>query len=169
MINVVASVSWLFFHTKNSFYVSTLLILVMIGTALPMAIYTVSDSTLNIYEWISMRLGFSIYSGWLTAATILNIAILLKRTGKIDESNVETWCNIFLIIAYVCYTAFTFLYKDLVYGAVLIWVLIGIKTNPDGEKFEKVQKTTNAVLVIYAISYGIIVSQMSNTANTETK
>lgn len=32
----------------------------------------------NTFEFITLRCGFSIYSGWVTAATILNIAIVLK-------------------------------------------------------------------------------------------
>ena len=41
---------------------------------------------------LSLRLGFTIYAGWLTAATILNVCIVLIAAGfndkemSIDES-----------------------------------------------------------------------------------
>lgn len=38
-------------------------------------------NTVNIFELIFLRGGFSIYSGWVTAATILNFTFLLQQFG----------------------------------------------------------------------------------------
>ena len=43
-----------------------------------------SSTELNMIEAISLRGGFSIYSGWVTVATILNTSFLLKRLGLAD-------------------------------------------------------------------------------------
>ena len=52
-------------------------------------IMMVSDrTTVNVTEWIGLRGGFSIYSGWVTAATILNATFLLKFFGVEDPDNV---------------------------------------------------------------------------------
>jgi hypothetical protein len=41
---------------------------------------------LNWVENLSMKIGFSIYSGWLGSATILNAFILLKHVGAFGEN-----------------------------------------------------------------------------------
>lgn len=43
-----------------------------------------TETNVNISEWISLRGGFSIYAGWVTAATILNATFLLKKVGVAD-------------------------------------------------------------------------------------
>jgi len=42
---------------------------------------------INWVEFISFRTGFTIYSGWVTAATILNFSFVLKAGGLRDGNN----------------------------------------------------------------------------------
>ena len=63
----------------------------MLVTAV-MVMNIASSSKLTAMNSYSLRLGFSIYAGWLTAATILNVCIVLIAAGfndkemSIDES-----------------------------------------------------------------------------------
>ena len=51
-------------------------------------------SSVNVTEWIGLRGGFSIYSGWVTAATILNATFMLKFFGVKDPDAVLWgWLN----------------------------------------------------------------------------
>jgi hypothetical protein len=36
-------------------------------------------------EWIFLRFTYSIYGGWITAASILNISFLIKALGLLGE------------------------------------------------------------------------------------
>lgn len=36
---------------------------------------------MNLIEFVSIRIGFSLYAGWVTAASILNISIAFKSAG----------------------------------------------------------------------------------------
>ena len=45
-----------------------------------------NTAKLNLVETISLREGFSIYAGWVTAALILNVATLLKSLGMADPN-----------------------------------------------------------------------------------
>jgi hypothetical protein len=51
-----------------------------------------TKAKLSVTEIIGFRCAFSIYAGWLTAATILNISIVLKDLGKSD-SNADMWIS----------------------------------------------------------------------------
>ena len=40
----------------------------------------------NVIEWILLRGGFSIYSGWVTAVVILNTSFMLRFFGVEDPN-----------------------------------------------------------------------------------
>ena len=87
--------------------------------------------SLNVYEFIGLRVGFSIYSGWVTAATILNVAIFLKSVGVRDPDisySEESFAVVILCVAEVIYVATTVCENNPVYGVVYIWVLLAIRS-----------------------------------------
>jgi len=70
-----------------------------------------TKADLNIIEKISLLGGTTIYSGWVTAATILNVSIVLYTAGmnkKENEVNEEMWGIIILWVALVVYTLVQF-------------------------------------------------------------
>ena len=97
-----------FFVTNSGpgFYISCITIIVMLGTAYYMMSVSMRASV-NWIEFITMRLGFSIYAAWLTAATILNITYTLKWTIK---ANPKT----------------NFWNYEEAYGIVVIWLAFGL-------------------------------------------
>ena len=81
----------------------------------------------NAVEFISLRLGLSIYSGWVTAATILNATFTLKSFGMKDPElgsfDEEKWSILVLYVALVIYNIASWREKNPVFGCVFIWVL----------------------------------------------
>ena len=82
-INMLINSIWLIiFQTGNvwGFLIGLFDIIAMLATDL----YIMMRSTraeVNIVEAIGLRGGFTIYSGWVTAATILNATFVLKKFG----------------------------------------------------------------------------------------
>jgi len=77
---------------------------------------------------------FSIYLGWISVATIANIATLSVRFnwGKLGLSG-EFWLTILLLLI-LGVTAYMVLRRnDLVYGFVILWALVGITVARWGE------------------------------------
>jgi len=35
----------------------------------------------NLIEFITIRIGFSVYTGWVSTASVLNVALALKSSG----------------------------------------------------------------------------------------
>ena len=102
----------------------------MLGTALYM-MFAADRSSNNWIELITMRGGFSIYAGWLTAATILNVSFAMRWLGiqgpisnlVISEENLgilKIW------LAFAVYEFISYFDRNPVYGGVFVWVLIGI-------------------------------------------
>lgn len=92
--------------------------------------YKATETYASPIEWISMRGGFSIYSGWVTAATILNLAFVLKRLGVADPNIPffdEEELSIFMLYAvFLIYNYVAFDDHNPIYGGVYLWVLAAI-------------------------------------------
>jgi len=90
----------------------------------------------NTWEFITLRCGFSIYTGWVTAATILNATFLLKSYG-VEGDNAglteDTWCVVILWVALCVYVLASFMERNPLYAAIFIWVLVAIRKNHDDE------------------------------------
>jgi hypothetical protein len=73
----------------------------------------------------------SIYTGWLSTATILNVAFYLKSLGK-DTGNTNVpneifWSKIILSVAFLIYNSYSLVERNPLFGAVFVWVLLAIK------------------------------------------
>jgi len=82
-INMIANALWLILFGTNcsaGFTTSLVDILLMLVTGFMMMKLSVR-SKVNAFEFIGMRLGFSMYIGWVTAATFLNVTFMLKSFG----------------------------------------------------------------------------------------
>jgi len=75
----------------------------------------------------------SIYGGWLTTATILNVCFLLKSigvdTGNTNVPNEIFWSKAILSVAFLIYNSYSSIERNPLYGAVFIWVLTAIQSN----------------------------------------
>ena len=63
---------WTFWYLDKpwAYIMSDIMIIGMLWTAAMMMSLSTTNST-NWFEWLTMRGTFSLYAGWLTAATIL--------------------------------------------------------------------------------------------------
>ena len=118
-------------------------------------LYLSHRDNVNVAEFITLRVQLSIFVGWVTAATILNIAIVLKTVLGLNKGE-ETWSWIILVAAFVIYSGLVFLEKNPLYGLVYAWVLF----------FQKWNDSTNYLLYAYLVTLlgltGLCVAQKIN-------
>jgi len=131
-INMILNGAWLPTFQSNTtagFICAQLIIIPMLATALIMGKRTVNNK-LTATEMIGFRFGMSIYSGWLSTATILGAAIMLKTWGcsYANGWNEAAWTVTMLWIAFAIYCLNTFLNRDPLFGAVYIWACLGIRS-----------------------------------------
>ena len=110
-----------------------------------------TDATLNWFERIVFKWNMSIYSGWVSTATIVSSAITLKLTGVATEWNETTWSVIMLWVATVIYGVHSFLNEDPIYGSILIWSGFAIKQETDNATI-----TTNLTAIIYLMGVYVL-------------
>lgn len=100
-----------------------------------------------------VRLPFSLYLGWISVATILNVAIALEKNqwsgwGLSDS----TWAVIVLCIGAALAILVSFPYRDSIYPLVFVWVYIAIAVEQrDTQSVYLAALILAALILIYSI------------------
>jgi hypothetical protein len=134
LFNMITQVIW--FPTFQSYtgwgyVVSSIDIVFMTASAAYMMFVSVREQV-NGWEMAFIRGGLTIYTGWLTSATILNFTAMLKDTFGFSEFEWYSEENITITILYVAFFIYELAsYTELnpLYGAVYIWVAVAVRDN----------------------------------------
>lgn len=121
IINFLLNGLWVVVYTQKWIFASVLVIIALLYTIAK--IYIV----LSKYKGFN-RLPFSIYFGWVTVATIVNIFTLFLNNNieTILGLNELTWTIIILIIATFIGIFISISFKDWLYPIIIIWPYFGI-------------------------------------------
>ena len=123
---------WLLIFNQYSlvaFYLSCADIFILLGTSLYMMAVITRTKMANFYEIIGLYLGFSMYAGWITTATVLNIMFCAKGSGfsedlmDIDESEIACYTLWAITIVYM---VVSYLESNVVYALIWVWASIAI-------------------------------------------
>ncbi len=99
----------------------------MIGILLTLIIIYKSIRNSHHSSWF-MRFPFSIYVGWISVATIVNVFVIFEANGieQLYGLNEQVWAKIMLIFGAVLGVIFTLTQNDIPYSLVFIWAFIAI-------------------------------------------
>lgn len=128
ILSSVFNVSWLFLWQYDFISISPILIVALLATLI--AIYlrlNVGKSNIPLKERLAVHLPFSVYLGWLTIATIANIAVALVASNW-DGFGIspETWAIIIFAVATLLTLVVIATRRDIAYSVVIIWAFAGI-------------------------------------------
>ena len=133
---------------------TTFSVIMIIGALITsLVIYNIVDK-FNIAK--RYRIPFSLLSGWLSVATIVNISKLLRNMGitNILGINQVGWTNTLLVVGCILALLFTIIRNDIVYPLVFIWGYIAIAVQ--NKDINSIIYTVGGtcVLIIIGIIYG---------------
>lgn len=140
--------AWILVWHYNLVALSLLVMASLLGCLL--MIYTRLDrerSTVRgVQRWL-VNTTFSLYAGWITVATIVNVSVALISAGW-DGFGIsgELWSVALLVIATIIGALVALPRRDWVYASVLVWSFIGI-----GNKFATLPLLANAAYVAAAV------------------
>lgn len=109
------------------FGLSAVVIVVMLAVALVMH-RTMGIGRMKVYGVERfVRFPFSLYAGWLTVATIVNVAGVLAVNGW-DGFGISypVWGVVMLLVAAAIVVTTRLRWRDPVYGGVLMWACVGV-------------------------------------------
>jgi benzodiazapine receptor len=131
-INMFFNGMWLLIFNQYSlaaFYLSCAVIFILLGTSFYMMAVITRTKMANFFEIIGLYVGFSMYAGWITTATVLNIMFCVKGSGfsedlmDIDESEIACYTLWAITIIYV---VVSYLESNVVYALIWVWASIAI-------------------------------------------
>ncbi|WP_141504054.1 TspO/MBR family protein [Paenibacillus luteus] len=130
LLNVAWILVWHYEKLMSSMFVMIALLLSLITIYL--AIRS-SKPSASLGESLLVRLPFSVYLGWISTATIVNVSVVLYASDwdGFGLSDI-TWTVILLVIASLLALAFGFGYNDAAYILVFVWSFIAIAVK-DGQ------------------------------------
>ena len=123
----------------------------MLWSALIMSKMTI-DADLNTWETITFGGGMSVYSGWLSSATILTVSSMLKMTGISNGWDEELWTVIMLWVAAFIYMGNSFMDENSIYPSVFVWALLGIKAANEDSMVEANLNILIGMMATYVVS-----------------
>ncbi len=146
----VLNVVWLFFWQTEQLPISVGIIVAFLATLI--AIYlrlNIGKSNVSLKEKLCVHVPFSVYLGWVTIATIANIAVTLVSIGWDGFGlSLQTWAVLVLGVAVLIDIIVIATRKDVAYSLVFIWALAGIAVN---------QSTNSTIVMTCEIAIAVII------------
>ena len=136
VLSSLVNIAWIFVWQFESLILSVVLIFALLLSLI--AIYlrlNIGRSKVKTSERLAVHLPFSVYLGWITIASLADVAVTLTAYSW-DGFGIspETWAIIVVAVALVITMLILGIRKDVAYALVVIWALVGIgvnQTNPN--------------------------------------
>ena len=182
IINLIANSLWIIVFVNDIVWASTILIIIMLITQL--IIYNrleIGKREIDWQERWAVQIPFSVYTGWVTVATVANISTQLYNWNNVFSFigiNADIWASILILIAGGIGIAFLYFRRDIAYALVVVWATYGIYARPFDTEFYQdtifdiapqlsaavVNNTALSIAIVTAIAIGfsVIMQRRSN-------
>jgi len=158
ILSCILNVVWLLLWHYLQIGLSVILMFALLMTLI--AIYlrlNVGRAKVSLKERICIHLPFSVYLGWITVASIANVAAAIVGAGWDGFGLGDvTWTVLVIVVALVINLAVVYTRKDVAYSLVLVWALVGIIV----KQVEKQSIVVVAVASIIIIFLALIVANV---------
>ncbi|GAT12572.1 tryptophan-rich sensory protein [Mycolicibacterium novocastrense] len=148
VLTAAANCCWLFAWHHNQFPPSMLVMVVLLVALI--VIYRLQASrppTSTLERW-TVHIPFRVYLGWISVATIANATITLDDAGWSGFGLSEpTWGVIMVAVAAALGLVMNLRHRDIAYGLVIIWALIGIAVRLSDTTSVLIASLTGAAVV----------------------
>jgi len=161
VLSSVFNVVWLFLWQYGYITLSVLPMFALLATLIATYLrLNIGKSKVSLKEKLSVHLPFSVYLGWITVASIANVAAALVSInwdglGLSDA----TWAILVIAVALIITLLVIFTRKDIAYGLVLVWALVGISVKQSGSQSIVTTADISAVVIVIALVLSILVAR----------
>jgi translocator protein len=131
----IANCVWILAWHNRSWLLSMIAMLVLLATLLTCYVAMRQPAgPATRAERALIYLPISVYTGWITVATVVNAAIIGITSGWSGFGlSPVTWAEIMVVVAALIALAFGLLHRDAAYLFVLVWALFGIGMRQAGQ------------------------------------
>jgi hypothetical protein len=158
----IANMVWLFLWQFEYLAFSVVLMFLLLATLI--LIYTrlgIGKSKTTMSEKLAVHVPFSVYLGWITIASIANVAVTLVSINWDGFGiSAETWAALIVVVALIITLLVVATRKDVAYALVIIWALVGIAVKQSGNPTIVLLTETSAVIVAIALLATILITKL---------
>jgi benzodiazapine receptor len=161
VLSSLLNIAWLFLWQFEYLSLSVVLMFLLLATLI--AIYlrlNIGKSAAPLREKLAVHLPFSVYLGWITIASIANVSVTLvslERNGL--GISQETWAALIIIVALLITLLVIATRRDVAYGLVVIWALVGIAVKQNGHSNIVMIAETSAIITAIAVAASILLTR----------
>ena len=146
LINII----WLFLWQYELLIFSVVLMFMLLATLI--AIYLrldIGKTNSKLAEKIAIQLPFSTYLGWITIASIANVATTLVSLNW-DGFGIapQTWASAIIVIALLLASIVIIKRRDIAYSLVIAWAFIGISAAQTNENIITLTQFSAIIVLI---------------------
>ena len=144
LVSCILNGLWLLAFT-NEWFMSSLIIMVAFLATLAWLYYIAFRTSTS---WLD-RFPFSLYIGWVSVATIVNVFIAMKTAGILTVLGLDelAWTSLMLMVGVVLALVFMWWHRDFIYPLVFVWAYVAIFA-----------RTENATLYVVLVSALILLT-----------
>jgi hypothetical protein len=158
----ILNVSWLSLWQYEYFTYSVIFIFGLLLSLI--AIYlrlNIGKTAVSLGERICVQLPFSVYMGWITVASIVNVAVALTAAGwNRFGIAASTWAGLVIAVALLITLLTIATRKDWAYGLVIVWALYGIMSKQSGNKTVLWATSISIIVILIALAVLTIALRM---------
>lgn len=131
---------WLLAFT-NEWFVTSVIIMIAFLVVLAWLYYMAMRTSTS---WLD-RFPFSLYLGWISVATIVNLFVVMKTENVTSLLGLDelAWTSLMLMVGVVLSILFMWWHHDFIYPLIFVWAYIGI--------FARIEEGTLYVVIVSAL------------------
>jgi benzodiazapine receptor len=162
-LSCLFNIVWIFLWQYEYITLSVPVMFALLASLI--AIYlrlNIGKTNVSMREKLAVQLPFSVYLGWITIATIADVAAALVSVSW-DGFGIsyETWAILVIVVALIIALLVTFTRRDVAYDLVIIWALVGIAVNQSANQNIVTTTEIGAIIVAIALVLSILMSRFS--------
>lgn len=153
ILSNILNVSWLLFWHYDQIALSVVLMFALLSTLITIYLrLNIGKATVSLKEKACVHLPFSVYLCWITVASIANVAAALVSV-QWDGFGLasDLWSVLVIAVALITALAVIATRRDVAYGLVLIWALVGIAVKQSAYQNVAVAAEASAVIIAVAL------------------
>ena len=162
VLSSLLNITWLFLWQFEYLSLSVVLMFLLLATLiLTYMRLRIGKSVVSLREKLAVHVPFSVYLGWITIASIANVAVTLVSVNW-DGFGIspETWATLIIIVALLITIIVTATRKDIAYGLVIIWALVGIAVKQSENQNIVMITQTSAIIVTITLAATILLARL---------
>jgi benzodiazapine receptor len=162
VLSSIFNIVWLFLWQFEYLVFSVALMFLLLASLILIYLrLDIGKSEVKLDEKITIHLPFSTYLGWITIASIANVAVTLVSLGwngfGIDP---EIWATLIVIIALIITVSVIITRKDIAYGLVIIWAFLGIAAGQASNSNIVTLTQVGAIIILITLVSSILIFRL---------